>query len=470
MLPNFFRRIVGEGALTSAFIPVYSEETQLRGRESAFRFAGIMATFLGGGLAAVMLGAEILLHASLEFEGIPESIRLTLALSRFLFPYLWFISLYALAMGILNCHKFFWASSLGPVILDIVWIAGLFLAPRLSPEISGQLNWLAAILLISGALQLGAQLPELRKIGFRYRWIWDATNEGVRKTVRLLVPSIFSFAIVQINILVGTTIGFMVGPGANSALWYGNRLMQFPLGVFAISMGTSLLPTISAQMAARDVDGVKKSISFALRSVFLIILPSSVGLIVLSHPITQMLFQRGEFDAVSTARTAAVVVGYSIGLFAYSGQKIIANGFFAVQDTQTPVKIGVIALLANIAFNLILMGPMKEAGLALGTSLSGILQLGLLLVCFKRKMPDFPYREIFASFAKTLAASAATGGIAFAIFALTGRIWEGDTTGVLLLRVGCSMGVSVVGYVLFCFLLHVHEMREAVEWITRQKR
>jgi putative peptidoglycan lipid II flippase len=295
-------------------------------------------------------------------------------------------------------------------------------------------------------------------------------DQALRKTFRLLLPSIFSFAIVQMNLLVDTTLGFWVGPGANSALWYGNRLMQFPLGMFAIAMGTALLPTLSAQAAAHDLDAVKKSISFALRSVFLIILPSSVGLIVLSRPITQMLFERGEFDAVSTARTAAVVVCYCIGLFAYSGQKIIANGFFAVQDTKTPVKIGVVTLVANIIMNFLLMGPMKEAGLALATSLAGILQLGLLLFYFRRRIPGFPFREVFRSFVRILAASFGMGAVCLAVFRPLESLWRNGTTSALLLQVGISMSAAIVCYILFCFLFRVRELKEAVAWMMRRKQ
>jgi putative peptidoglycan lipid II flippase len=386
-----------------------------------------------------------------------------------MFPYLWFMSVYALTMGILNCHRIFFFPALAPIILDIVWIAGVLIVPVISPVLETQLNWLALIILFSGLFQVVVQLPALKRLGFRFRWHWELDNQSLRRTFRLLLPSIFSFAIVQMNLLIDTTLGFWVGPGANSALWYGNRLMQFPLGMFAIAMGTALLPTLSAQAASRDLAAVKKSISFALRSVFLIILPSSVGLIVLSRPITQMLFERGEFDAVSTARTAAVVVCYCVGLFAYSGQKIIANGFFAVQDTKTPVKIGVVTLLANLVMNFILMGPMKEAGLALATSLAGILQLALLLFYVRRRIPGFPYKEVFRSFAGILAASLGMGAVCLAVLRPLESLWAHATTGVLLIQVGISMAAAIACYVLFCFLLRVREIKEAAEWILSRR-
>ncbi len=468
MLPNFFRRIVGEGALSSAFIPVYSQELQEKGQEQAFRYASLISSVAAGGLAIFLILIEVLLFVLLRLDLFPERLRFTMELLRFMFPYLWFMSLYALAMGILNCHKIFFAPSLGPVILDLVWIAGVIVVPFLSGDVRVQLHWLAVIILISGAIQWITQWPDLKRIGFRFRWICDLCDAAFQKTVHLLLPSILSFAIVQINLLVDSTLAFLVGPGANSALWYGNRLMQFPLGVFAITMGTALLPTIAAQAAAKNFDAAKKSLSFSLRSVFLIILPSSVGLIALSRPIVQMLFERGEFDSLSTIRTAAVVVCYSIGLFAYSGQKIIAAGFYALQDTRTPVKAGIIALLSNIALNLILMGPMKEAGLALATSIAGAIQFAVLLIWFGKKVPDFAFRELFVSFGKIFAASVLMGFFCWGTFIWMERLFPGNGIKNLTVCVFTSIAVSVVFFVFVCVILRVHEMKEALDWIRRR--
>jgi putative peptidoglycan lipid II flippase len=370
----------------------------------------------------------------------------------------------------LNCHKIFFSPALGPVILDLAWIAGVLAVPFISADVRVQLHWLTGTLLISGLVQWMAQWPDLKRIGFRFRWIWDVADAGLKRTVYLLLPSVLSFAIVQINLLVDSTLAFLVGPGANSALWYGNRLMQFPLGVFAITMGTALLPTIAAQAAAKNFDGAKKSLSFSLRSVCLSILPSSVGHIVLSRPMVQMLFERGEFDGLSTLRTAAVVVCYSIGLFAYSGQKIIAAGFYALQDTRTPVKAGVIALLSNIVFNLILMQYLREAGLALATSISGTLQLAVLLFWFSRKVPDFAFSEVFLSFGKILAASVLMGFFCWGSFAGLEAVLPGTSTGVLAVRVFLSIAASVIFFILMCMILRVHEMKEALDWIVSRRR
>ncbi len=470
-LPNFLRRLVGEGALSSAFIPVYSETSQRQGKSEANRFANVVFTLLGGALALFLLAVEGVLHLLLQNPALSERLRLVVDLLRYFFPYLWFISLTALTMGILNCHRDFFTPSLSPVILDLFWIAGvLWVAPLFGKMPQDQLHGLAWVILLSGAVQLGVQIPPLYRLGFRLHWVWETADQGLKKTTHLLLPSIFSFAIVQINLLVDMTLGLTIGPGANSALWYGTRLMQFPLGVFAIAIGTALLPMISHYAAKKEMEMAKKTLSFALRCVFLIILPCAVGLMVLSVPIVQILFERGEFDQVSTARTAAVLFCYSIGLFAYSGQKILTAGFYAVQDTRTPVKLGIVALVSNIIFNLILMRYFAEAGLALATSISGILQFILLIAFYHRKVSPFPFREMAESFVRILLASLAMGGVAFFLHGTLSTRFPGAGLTPQLLQVFGSIGLSVLAYFFFCLIFRVKEMKEALDWVLKNKK
>ncbi|HXV28153.1 MAG TPA: murein biosynthesis integral membrane protein MurJ [bacterium] len=471
MLPNFFRKLVGEGALSSAFIPVYSEILAQKGKEEAFRFGALMFTLLATGLFLFLLVVQGLLITALSIGHFPPIVRLTLELLRWMFPYLWFMSLFVLGMGILNSHRHFFAPALGPIIFDLFWIAGvIWVTPRAGTDFQNQVRWLTVVILISGAAQLLAELPALYRIGFKWRWVWDLAYPGLKKTYHLFLPAILGFAVVQINILVDATCGLVIGPGANSSLWYGNRLMQFPLGIFAIAMGTALLPTVSHQTAKKDLDSVRKTLSFALRSIFLIILPASVGLMILGGPIVQLLFQRGQFDAVSTSRTAAVLWCYSIGLFAYSGQKIFAAGFYAAQDTRTPVKIGIIALCANIVLNLILMVPMAEAGLALATSISGVLQFSLLCFFYQRKITNLDLRKISWSFIKITWASLAMGILGWISFKIAQNFMPGSGTMALLIQVFSSIFISIAAYIGFCLLFRVHEVREAFLWIRERKR
>ena len=468
MLPNFLRRIVGEGALASAFVPVYAEVLNKQGKDAAFRYSQLVSTVLLTGLAAVILILEASLHFAMQMP-LPPRLMLTLDLLRYFFPYLWLISLFAMGMGILNSHNHFLAPSLGPVILDLFWIAAvIWIIPYAGniPEV--QLHWLTVVIFVSGLFQVAVQFPPLRALGFRWKIILDFADANLRKTVRLFLPSLFGFAIVQINMLVDSTMGFMIGPGANSSLWYGSRIMQFPLGVFTIAMGTALLPIISHYAARQEMEEAKKTISFALRNIFFIILPCTVGLIVLRVPIVSMLFERGQFDAASTQRTAAVLMCYSFGLFAYSGQKIITAGFYAVQDTKTPMKLGVIDLCLNIVFNLILMHFFREAGLALATSVSGVLEFLVLMFLFNRKISAFPFREVGISFLKVLIAALAMGAVAVFSFQYLSQTFPGQHITAMLIQVFGSIVLSVIAYFAFCFALRVRELQEASAWIFRK--
>ncbi|MDA9101243.1 murein biosynthesis integral membrane protein MurJ [Omnitrophica bacterium] len=468
MLPNFFRRLVGEGALSGAFIPVYTETLQQKGKADAFHFANVILTVWAVGLAVFLLAAEAGLTWLVESGHFGDRLLLTFQLLRILFPYLFLISLFAIVTGVLHSHRRFFSPALSPVILNVVWIAGiLWVAPRAGSLPAQQLHGLAWCLLGAGGIQLAVQIPALRREGFRFCWVFDWASEGLKKTFRLLFPALMGFAVMQINILVDMSLAFLVGPGANSSLWYGTRLMQFPLGVFAIAMGTALLPAISRHVAKKNSDAANQSLSFAIRNVFLIILPCSVGLIVLSTPIVQLLFERGEFNAASTARTSLVLVCYALGLFAYSGQKMFTTGFHARQDTRTPVKIGIIALLTNVVLNLILMGPMKEAGLALATSIAGALQFGLLAYFFDRKTKGFPFPEVMKSFTKILLASLGMGAVGWILLNAFNPLRTGILQSSAFLAAEIAVGLAV--YLLLCYLFKVHELREAWQWIRQRK-
>lgn len=470
MLPNFMRRLVGEGALSSAFIPVYAEMTQREGEEAASRFGNVVLTLLFWSLVVFLLLAEGGIYFLLRADVLPPPLRLTAELLQVLFPYLLFISLCALSMGILNCHRHFFSPSLGPVILDLVWIAGvLWVSPLGGPRPESRVFLLAVCLLISGAVQLAVQIPFLSRIGFRPRFVLDLVHPALVKVGKLVLPAVLGFAIVQVNIMVDMTMGFWAGPGANSSLWYGNRLMQFPLGVFAIAMGTALLPAMSHHSARQEMEEMKKTLSFALCSVFFIILPATVGLMVLAKPIVQLLFERGAFDAASTARTSFTLLCYSIGLFAFSGQKLIVTGFYSLQDTRTPMKIGALALVLNIVLNLILIGPMKEAGLALATSISGIFNFLVLIYLFEKRITGFSARQLLFSSGPILLASLIMGLAASFLFGGIYGAVSGQETFRLLAGVLGSIGISAAIYAGLCHLFKVPEIHEAMKWLRRNE-
>lgn len=470
MLPNFMRRLVGEGALSSAFIPVYTEVREKQGNDEADRFANVVFTLLFSSLVVFLMVTELFIPLLLRSFPLAPPVRLACQLLQILFPYLLFISLCALATGILNCHRHFFSPSLNPIILDLVWIAGiLWVSPLGGPRAEERVMLLAVCLLFSGVLQLGVQIPYLVRQGFSPRFVFNFLHPALLRIGKLVLPAILGFAVVQINLLVDMTMGFWAGAGANSSLWYANRLMQFPLGVFAIAMGTALLPAISHHTAREEMEEANKTLSFALRAVFFIIFPATVGLIVLRVPIVRLLFERGQFDAVSTARTSFTLLCYTIGLFAYSGLKLIVTGFYSLQDMRTPMKVGVIALGVNLLFNFILIGPMKEAGLALATSISGIFNFIFLVFLFQKRLTRFPLAEILTSSARILGASLATGWFAAWLFQWIYALTLGKETFRLLAGVGGSIGVSILIYAGLSFLFRVPEFHELIRWIRAPK-
>lgn len=471
MLPNLFRRIVGEGGLTSAFIPVYNEVSAKISKEEAFRFTNITVTFLACVLFIFVLAVEGLLSLLLKIGFHSPTVMLTLDLSRVLFPYLWFISLYAIGMGVLNSHRHFFAPSLGGPILDIVWIVGVLSVPAWAAgDYVDRIRWLSYAILLGGFLHVAVEVPPLLKIGFRFRWIWEMGSEWLKKVWHLLLPVTLSFAIVQINITVDMTLGMLIGPGANSSLWYGNRLMQFPLGIFALAMGTALLPMMSQQIARGEKEASRKTLSFAMRSIFFIILPSSVGLIVLREPIIRALFERGEFNAVSTARSAAVLLGYTVGLFAFAGQKIMNSGYYAAHDSKTPMRTSMIALGSNIVLNLILMAPFKEAGLAVATSIAGIIQFAQLIYYYPKKVGEFPLREVVFSFLRILLASVVMGFVCYGSWKLFKWWLPGTGTRAQLVQVFGSILIATVAYLGLCFACRVPEVKEAFSWFLKKRK
>jgi len=430
-----------------------------------------MLTLMVTAFVVILFFIEIALAAVLEWGVMPARVELIIDFLRFFFPYLALISISALWMGVLNSHRHFFGAAFSPVALNIIWIAGtLWVTVFADKGQAYQLRMLAGIMLFAGVVQMAVEWPSLLKIGYTFRWIWDRAYPDVKRVFALLLPVTLGFAAMQINLMVDMTLSFWIGPGANSSLWYGNRLMQLPLGLFAVGMGTALLPAIASQIAAGKTQLAEKNISFALRSIFLLVIPCSAGLIVLSTPIVRFLFERGEFDAESTRRTAQVLLCYAIGLFAHSGQKIITTGFHASQDTKTPVKSTMIALAVNFAFNLILMWPLKEAGLALATTISGIVQFFYLAIVLHRKTLRLPVREIVVSFAKICIAGTVMSFFAFFFYGFMEEIAPGGKLLEQGLRLFSTMTLSGLVYFICCFFLRAEEVHAAAALIFKRKK
>ena len=413
-IPNLLRRLFAEGSLSSAFIPVFTEYIVQRGQPEAFHLARSAFRLLSVILllvttAGILLSPWIVKLMAPGFVG--DKYSLTLNLTRLMLPYIFFVGLVALCMGILNVLNHFAAPALAPAFLNLAIIGSvLIIAPSLSVPAVG----LAVGVLIGGVLQLALQLPILIRKGFRF---WEKAkflHPGLKQVGTLIPPVMLGGAVYQINIVIGTILGSLLAEGSVTYLYFADRLVQFPLGVFAIAAATAVLPSLSRQAAADDIEALKYTFAHALKLVFFVSIPAMVGLIVLREPIVTLLFQRGQFDAHATRLTAQALLYYSLGLGAFSAVRIVAATFFAMQDTRTPVKMASLSILANTILGVLLMQPLDHGGLALATSFASILNLGLLLQALKNKLGPLGWKGIIRSFGRTLVCSTVMGAAVWA--------------------------------------------------------
>ncbi len=408
-IPNLLRRLFAEGSLSSAFIPVFTEYIVKQGQAEAFHLARSAFRLLGGvliiaSICGVLLSPWMVRLIAPGFSA--DKLSLTITLTRLMFPYIFFIGLVALCMGILNVLGHFAAPAFAPVLLNLSIIGSVFfISPSLKPPVIG----LAVGVLIGGFLQLALQLPVLIKTGFYFWKEAKMIHPGLKRVGTLIPPVILGGAVYQINILVGTLLGSLLDQGSVTYLYFADRLVQFPLGVFAIATATAVLPSLSRQAATGDLDTLKDTFAQALKLVFFITIPATVGLIILREPIVALLFQRGEFDAQATRLTAQALLYYSVGLWAFSAVRIVAATFFALQDTRTPVRMAGISIFANIVLGVVLMKPLAHGGLALATSLASMLNLGLLLGALRTRLGSLGWKSIAQSVCRSLLCSVVMG-------------------------------------------------------------
>ena len=386
-IPNFLRRLFAEGSFSQAFVPVFSEYKETRPREDMVDLINHVAGTLGTILFIIscigMLAAPLLVILFAPgFYDDPERFELTRDMLAITFPYIFFIALTAFASGILNSYNQFAVPALTPVLLNLCMIvAAIFAADFFDTPIMA-LAWAVAL---AGLLQLLFQLPYLAKLGLLPRPRFKRHHEGVTKIMKLMLPSIIGSSVAQINLLLDTIIASFLIAGSVSWLYYSDRLVEFPLGVFGIALATVILPKLSQQHAQKSTEEFRKTLDWALRLVTLMAIPASIGLLMLATPMLSALFGYGEFDAQDIEMSSLSLMALCLGLPAFIYIKILAPGFYARQDTTTPMRIGIIALVANMGFNLLYVLPMlwldipgPHAGLSLATSTSAYLNAIML--------------------------------------------------------------------------------------------
>ena len=458
-IPNLMRRLFGEGALSASFIPVFTEELSTKGKDEAWNIAisvfNTLAIILAGIVIVGTVFSPLITRIMVPgFAAIPGKLELTSRLLRIMFPYLFFIALAALMMGILNSLRHFATPAIAPIILNVCMITFLlFFAGKMDEPVVG----LALAVIIGGAGQLGIQIIAAVKKGMPLGRKFIFYHPLTKKIALLMVPAAIGAAIYQINIFVdGICASFesVVGEGAIPALYFANRLVQFPLALFGLAMATAIFPRMAISVSKKDMRTLGETISFGLRTVFFLTIPSATGLIVLRKLIISVLFERNEFSAYSTAITSSALLYYCIGLFAYAGVHILSRSFYSLQDMKTPVRLAGIAMAMNIILNVSLMWPLKVSGLALATSLSSITNLLLLSHFLRKRIGSFGSRKIISSLLRISIISAIMGLLLWVIMQVLPQAVS-STEKLINLSVLVIAGLAV--FVFLCFLFKLEE-------------
>lgn len=384
-IPNFLRRLFAEGAFSQAFIPVLAEYRERGDKDLKTLIAATSGTLFGVLFVITAIGVLtapiIVMIFAPGFIDEPEKLDLAAQLLTITFPYLFFISLTALSGAILNSFGKFAIPAFTPVFLNIsLIVAAIWLAPLMDQPVKA----LAWGVFIGGVVQLLFQMPFLMQIGSLPKPRWGWRDEGVQKILKLMLPAMFGVSVAQINLLLDTLLASFLITGSISWLYYSDRLVEFPLGVFGIALATVILPNLSKKHASASGEAFSKTIDWGLRWVFLIGTPAMLGLLLLAEPLLLTLFQYGEFTPHDAHQSSLSLMAYSMGLLPFIFIKVLAPGYYARQDIKTPVKIGIIAMVANMGLNIVLMIYLAHVGLALATALSAVLNASLLYIGLRK--------------------------------------------------------------------------------------
>ena len=467
-IPNLLRELFAEGSMSSAVIPVLTEHQTKYGDEEAKRLVRIIFTSITifVGLICVLgiiFAPAIVTAIAPGFLNMPDKFSLTVLLTRLMFPFLLFISFAAIVMGALNTRRIFFTPAVAPAMLNITIIAAVLL---LAPGMEQPIIAVAIGVAIGGLVQFAFQLPSFFKNGYSLTPQYDFRHPGLKKISILILPATMGMAVAQINIFISTILASYLAEGSITYLYYSMRLIQFPIGIFGVAMGMAVLPTLSEHAVKGDFDSLRSDFSFALRLLFFMTIPAMAGLIALREPIVNMLFQRGKFDYAATIGTSQALLFYSLGIWAMVGVRIVTVSFYSMQDTRTPVKVAVIALLTNIILSLIFLGPLQHSGLALANAIASSVNFTALFFMLRKKLGRVEGRKIAASFIKISTASAVTGLMGW--FIIRGDMWM--ESGKIIEKASAMTGVIALYIAVYILIMYLFRSEELTYLIKMRKK
>jgi putative peptidoglycan lipid II flippase len=445
ILPDLIYWLLVGGVLSSAFIPVFSEYINKGNEEEGWRVASSFMNIILLMLSGLVILALVLTPQFIRMQ-VPgfstENQALTVHLTRIILIQPLLMALSGLTMGILNSHKIFWPSALGTVLYNAsVILFGVILARPNEPDtIAG-----FAIGVVVGALMnFLVQVPALRRLGLRYYPVIDWRHPGVRRIALLAIPIILSYTLNQVQVVVNSNLGSHLIPGSLTSIWYSYRLFQLPVGIFALAIAVAVFPTLNEHAAHEKWKDFVHTSSSAVRMVIFITLPISAGMIALRYPLIRVLFQHGAFSAADTLATAIPLLYFAVGISAQSVIQILPRMFYALQDTWTPVTIGILSMIANVAFMFMLVKPLQSGGLAFATSLAAVFNMFALLYVLRKRLKQIDGWRILWTSLQTLGASVVMGAIVWSWGeGLTSIIGSGTTGSVIVLITGSGIGALI---------------------------
>jgi putative peptidoglycan lipid II flippase len=422
-IPNLFRRLLGEGALTAAFIPIFKQKEAKEGETEMWRAANAVLSGLIIAASAISLlviaGISILLLS--HFKWLTSDTRLMLDLGRIMFPYLLLVCIAAVLIGMLNSRGSFFVPAMGSAVLNIVLIATVVLvAPHFGADLEDQIYILAIGVLVAGAAQIVYQLPALYKQGYRFQWITPWKNDTVRAVVQKMIPGMMGVAAFQLNVLITQGIAFFTSPTIVASFDFAVRLMEFPQGIFGISLATYLLPTLAGLAAEKNFAGFRQTYRDALGYLIFINLLASILLFVLAKPMVRLLFEYKKFGPLATDNASWALTCLAPGLILFSIVNITARAFYALGDTATPMKISSVCLMLNVLFAVFLIPAFREGGMGIANTLSAAFNVYLLLYGLRRKLKSLEVQELPSLVGRMLAVGFTAGVVAW----ITNLYWE----------------------------------------------